>query len=195
MHTDIRKVYVTIEDVKSEGGKLVPKPFRMVSAAAVISNPWSYQEFADDLVPAIKMVAPELADVLIPAVLDHMPVTEIEAFGKAAVVGVSGEVEHGAALIHTLRFGNAFRQAVEGNAYLPFTNKRGGPGTSIQIPMMHKLKAEEGSRAHYLTSEVILPDAPAPDEIVVAIAAANGGRPHHRIGDRYSDMREMGITP
>ena len=91
------------------------------------------------------------------------------------------------------QFGNIFRDAVGGTSYLSFTNTRGGPGAAIQIPMMHKHDA--GLRSHYLTLEMVIPDAPAPDEIVVAIAAAEGGRPHHRIGNRYTDMEEMGITP
>ena len=73
--------------------------------------------------------------------------------------------------------------------YLAFTNKRGGPGTSIQIPMMHKL--DEGLRSHYLTLEFSVADAPAPDELIIAIGGATGGRAHPRIGNRYLDMEEM----
>ena len=116
----------------------------------------------------------------------------IEAYGKAAMVGTSGEIEHGSALIHTLRFGNVFRDAVGGTSYLSFTNSRGGPGATISIPMMHK--SDPGWRSHYLTLEMTVADAPSPDEIVVAIGASVGGRPHHRIGNRYSDMEEMGLT-
>lgn len=109
------------------------------------------------------------------------------------MVGVNGEVEHASALIHTLRFGNLLREAAEGTSFLPFTNKRGGPGCAITIPMKHKVKEKEGTRSHFLTLEFTIPDAPGPDEIVVAIAVATGGRPHHRIGDRYEDMKEMGV--
>ena len=96
------------------------------------------------------------------------------------------------ALIHTLRFGNVFRDAVGGTSYLSFTNTRGGPGSALSIPMMHKV--DPGWRSHYLTLEVAVADAPGPDEVVVAIGASVGGRPHHRIGNRYSDMEEMGLT-
>jgi hypothetical protein len=89
-----------------------------------------------------------------------------------------------------LRFGNKFREAVQGKSYLSFTNKRGGPGTSIQIPMMHKM--DDGLRSHYLTFEFSIADAPAADEIVVAIGGATSGRAHPRIGNRYLDMEEMG---
>ena len=116
----------------------------------------------------------------------------VEAYGKAAMVGTEGEIEHGSALIHTLRFGNIFREAVQGTAYLSFTNSRGGPGATVSIPMMHKI--DPGWRSHYLTLEMVIPDSPAPNEIVVAIGASVGGRPHHRIGNRYYDMEEMGIV-
>jgi hypothetical protein len=116
----------------------------------------------------------------------------VEAYGKAAVVGSDGEVEHASALIHTLRFGNQLREAVGGTSYLSFTNKRAGPGCSIDIPMTHI--NSEGLRSHFLTISFTIPDAPAADEIVVAIGAGTAGRPHHRIGDRHQDMKEMGIS-
>jgi hypothetical protein len=94
-------------------------------------------------------------------------------------------------MIHTLRFGNQYRVAVEGKSFLSFTNKRAGAGTAITIPMMHK--DDEGQRSHYLTLEFHIPDAPGPDEIVVALGAASSGRPHHRIGNRYMDMEEMQV--
>lgn len=78
-----------------------------------------------------------------------------------------------------------------GKAFLTFTNKRAGAGTAITIPMMHK--DDEGLRSHYLTLEFHIPDAPAADEIVIALAAASSGRPHHRIGNRYMDMEEMQV--
>jgi hypothetical protein len=114
----------------------------------------------------------------------------VEGYGKAAVVGTSGEIEHASALIHTLRFGNFFRRAVGARSYLSFTNVRGGPGCQVSIPMMHK--DDEGMRSHYLTLQFAINDAPAPDEIVVALGASIGGRPHHRIGDRYQDLKELG---
>lgn len=86
----------------------------------------------------------------------------IEAYGKAAVVGADGEIEHASAIIHTLRFGNHYREAVKAKSYLSFTNKRGGPGTSIQIPMMHK--DDEGLRSHYITLEMHIEDSPRADE-------------------------------
>jgi len=116
---------------------------------------------------------------------------KILAYGKAAMVGLNGEIEHASAFIHTLRFGNKFRDAVGGTSYLSFTNTRGPAGAKISIPMMHKTDA--GLRPFYLTHEFTIHDAPNEDEIVVAIGGAPTGRAHARTGDRYQDMKEMGI--
>ncbi len=114
----------------------------------------------------------------------------IEAYGKAAIAGLDCEQEHASALIHTLQFGNFFRKAVEAKSYLAFTNIRGPANTQIQIPLMDK--HDVGRRSHYLTIQFSIHDAPSHDEIVVALGASSGGRPHHRIGDRYQDLKEMG---
>ena len=95
------------------------------------------------------------------------------------------------AFIHTLRFGNKFRDAVGGTSYLSFTNTRGPAGSKISIPMMHK--TDSGLRPYYLTHEFTIHDAPFDDEIVIAIGGASSGRAHARTGDRYQDMKEMGI--
>ena len=118
---------------------------------------------------------------------------KILAYGKASMVGLNGEIEHASAFIHTLRFGNIFRDAVKGTAYLSFTNSRGPAGSKISLPMMHKTDA--GLRPYYLTHEFTIHDAPNEDEIVVAIGGAPTGRAHPRTGDRYQDMKEMGIEP
>ncbi len=188
----IRKLVTRHEEVRIEGGKPASSPLHLYGVAAVITNPWAGEEFVDDLRPEILATAPKLGAEMVPRLVEMAGSGSlIEAYGKAAMVGTSGEVEHGSALIHTLRFGNIFRNAVEGTAYLSFTNSRGGPGVTISIPMMHKV--DPGFREYYLTLEMVIPDAPAPDEIVIAIGASIGGRPHHRIGNRYSDMEEMGI--
>ncbi len=184
----IRKVVRYVEDMYVEGR--AGEPVRMVAVAAVLPNPWAGRGFVEDLRPEILAVAPALAAVLVPAVLELSGGGDkVEAYGKAALVGVNGEVEHASALIHTLRFGNAYRSAVGGTTYLSFTNSRTGPGATISIPMMHKL--DEGLRSHYLTVNFAIPDAPGPDELVVAIGAATGGRLFPRIGNRYIDMQEL----
>ena len=194
MALDLRKVVTHTEEVHIEGGRAADPPLRLLGIAAVLTNPWAGQGFVEDLRPTILEVAPRLGEILVPRLVDLAGGADaVEGYGKAAMVGTSGEVEHGSALIHTLRFGNVFREAVGGTAYLSFTNTRGGPGATLSIPMMHKL--DPGWRSHYLTLEMTVADAPAPDEIVVAIGASVGGRPHHRIGNRYSDMEEMGLAP
>ena len=193
MTPEVRKVVTHTEEIHVEGGKAADPPLRMFGVAAVFTNPWAGQGFVENLRPAILDVAPRLGDLLVPQLVEMAGGGDaVEAYGKASMVGTSGEVEHGSAFIHTLRFGNVFRDAVGGTAYLSFTNTRGGPGATISIPMMHKV--DPGWRSHYLTLEMAVADAPGPDEVVVAIGASVGGRPHHRIGNRYSDMEERGLT-
>jgi hypothetical protein len=188
----IRKFVVSTEEVLIEGGRAVPSPYRTSVVAAVLRNPWHGRGFVEDLQPEILTIAPELGAAMVPRLMDAIGGPQaVEAYGKAAVVGVGGEVEHASALIHTLRFGNALREAVGGSAYLNFTNKRAGPGTNIDVPLTHINTL--GKRSHFLTASIIIPDAPAADEIVVAIGAAVSGRPHARIGDRYEDMKAMGV--
>jgi hypothetical protein len=191
MNSGIRKIVTYTEETRIEGGKAASRPLLMVAAAAVLTNPWAGRGFVEDLQPEIRSIAPLLGEELTATVLKLAGGGEaVEGYGKAAVVGTSGEVEHASALIHTLRFGNFYRRAVGAKSYLSFTNTRGGPNCAIAIPMMHK--HDEGMRSHYLTVQFAINDAPAPDEIVVALAASVGGRPHHRIGDRYQDLKELG---
>ena len=166
----------------------------MVSVAAVFKNPWSGKGFVEDLKPVILDLAPKLGDILVPELIKEIGSPEkILAYGKAGTVGLNGEIEHASAFIHTLRFGNKFRDAVGGTSYLSFTNTRGPAGSKISIPMMHK--TDSGLRPYYLTHEFTIHDAPFDDEIVIAIGGATGGRAHARTGDRYQDMKEMGIEP
>ncbi|WP_024303085.1 amino acid synthesis family protein [Pseudogulbenkiania sp. MAI-1] len=191
MDVGIRKVVTYVEETLIEGGKVAPVPLKMFAAAAVLKNPWAGRGFVDDLKPEIHAIAPVLGELLTAEILRIAGSGEvIEGYGKAAVVGTDGEIEHASALIHTLRFGNFYRKAVGAKSYLSFTNVRGGPNCPIMIPMMHK--DDEGMRSHYLTIQFSINDAPAPDEIVVALGASIGGRPHHRIGDRYQDLKELG---
>ncbi len=191
MPAHIRKTLLHVETTLIEGGRAAPKPLKLIAAAAVIRNPWAGMGFVQDLKPAIHDVAPELGALLTGMILDAAGGgAAVEGYGKAAVVGLEGEVEHASALIHTLRFGNHYRQAVGAKTYLAFTNIRGGANTPIMIPLMDK--NDEGRRSHYLTIHFAIPDAPAADEIVVALGASIGGRPHHRIGDRYQDLKDLG---
>jgi hypothetical protein len=191
MTDGIRKIVTYIDETLIEGGRAAPKPLKLFAVAAVLRNPWAGRGFVADLGPEIRQLAPVLGELLTSRILSLAGSGEaVEGYGKAAIVGTDGEVEHASALIHTLRFGNIFRKAVGAKSYLSFTNVRGGPGCALAIPMMHK--HDEGMRSHYLTVQFSIADAPAPDEIVVALGASIGGRPHHRIGDRYQDLKELG---
>lgn len=194
MALEVRKVVSYIEETRIEGGKEAARPLLMILSAAVVKNPWAGKPFTEDLHPEILRIAPPLGELLVGEILRHAGSGErVEGYGKAAVVGADGEVEHASALIHTLRFGNKYRNAVGGTSYLSFTNSRGPMGCPIVVPMMHK--NDEGMRSHYLTVQTTIADAPAAGEIVVALGASVGGRPHHRIGDRYQDMQELGAQP
>ena len=162
----------------------------MFAIAAVIENPWA-GEYIEDLKPEILSIAPPLGKELTERITNLVGGGDrIEAYGKAAVVGLDGEIEHASALIHTLRFGNFYREAVGAKSYLSFTNTRGPADSPIVIPLMDKNDA--GRRSHYLTIQFSIADAPRSDEIVVAIGGSIGGRPHHRIGDRYQDLKDLG---
>jgi len=192
MDLKLRKFAKFVDKTFIEGEKKAKEPVLLVSVAAVIKNPWIGKGFVEDLKPEILALAPKLGNILVPELIKEIGSGEkILAYGKAAVVGLKGEVEHASAFIHTLRFGNIFRDAVGGTSYLSFTNTRSAAGCKISIPMMHKTDA--GLRPYYLTHEFNIQDAPCDDEIVVAIGGSPGGRAHARTGDRYQDMKEMGI--
>lgn len=191
MVIQIRKTLLQVETTLIEGGKAAPRPLKLFAAIAVVKNPWAGRGFVDDLKPEIHAVAPVLGELLTKMILDAVGSGEaVEGYGKSAVVGLDGEIEHASALIHTLRFGNHYRQAVGAKSYLAFCNTRGPANAPIMIPLMDK--NDEGRRSHYLTIQAAIADAPAADEIVVALGASVGGRPHHRIGDRYQDLKDLG---
>lgn len=190
MALEIRKIVHFDEETLIEGFKKAEPPLRMFAVGAVVKNPWAGR-FVEDLGPEIRAFGPELGELLTGRIIALAGGGEaIEAYGKAAVVGLNGEVEHASGLIHTLRFGNHYRTAVGATSYLAFTNTRGPANAPISIPLMDKNDA--GRRSHYLTVQFSIPDAPAADEIVVALGGALGGRPHHRIGDRYQDLKDLG---
>ncbi|MEO0744637.1 MAG: amino acid synthesis family protein [Pseudomonadota bacterium] len=190
MTPQIRKIVTYDEEVLIEGFKPADPPWRMFAVAAVVQNPWAGR-FVEDLKPEIMEAGPVLGAMLTERMIALAGTGEaIEAYGKAAVVGVDGEVEHASGLIHTLRFGNHYREAVGAKSYLAFTNTRGGPNAPIMVPLMDKNDA--GRRSHYLTIQFAIPDAPRSDEVVVVLGGATTGRPHHRIGDRYQDLKDLG---
>lgn len=141
--------------------------------------------------PEIQRLAPPLGKMLTDRLIALAGSGDaIEAYGKACVAGANCEWEHASALIHTLQYGNFYREAVGAKSYLGFTNTRGPANSQINIPLMDK--HDTGRRSHYLTVQFSIYDAPAENELVVALGAATGGRPNHRIGDRYSDLKALG---
>ncbi|MEM6498529.1 MAG: amino acid synthesis family protein [Pseudomonadota bacterium] len=190
MKAEIRKIVTFDEEVLIEGFRAAEKPWRMFAVAAVVTNPWAGR-FVENLSQDIQMLGPELGALLTERIIALAGTGDnIEGYGKAAVVGLDGEVEHASGLIHTLRFGNHYREAVGAKSYLAFTNTRGPANAPIMVPLMDKNDA--GRRSHYLTIQFAIPDAPRANEIVVVLGGSTGGRPHHRIGDRYQDLKDLG---
>lgn len=188
---ELRKVVTYDEDIHQDGGRAADPVLRMIAVAAVLKNPWHGKGYVENLRPDIERIAPVLGKLLTDRLIALAGSGEaIQAYGKASVCGTDCELEHGSALIHTLLFGNFYREAVGAKTYLGFTNARGPANSQIQIPLMDK--HDGGRRSHYLTVQFSVPDAPGHDELVVALGAATGGRPHHRIGDRYADLAALG---
>jgi len=191
MTIEIRKAVDFVEEIFTEGGRAAPRPLKLFAAALVLRNPWAGRGFVEDLRPEIHALSSELGRMLTARmVVLGGGADKIEAYGKACVTGLDGEIEHGSALIHTLRFGNHYREAVAAKSYLSFTNSRGPADCPIVVPLMHK--DDSGIRSHYLTVQFSIADAPRQDEVIVALGGATGGRPHHRIGDRYQDLKDLG---
>lgn len=175
---NVRKIVTVVEEIHEEGGRRVDPAARVAIVAAIIDNPWAGQGFVEDLAPAIEANASDVGALLAPAVLEALG-APAEAYGKAAIVGLDGEVEHGSALIHTLKFGDHFRKAANATTLLPAVEKRGPTGVTFDIPLKHITDAT--IRSHHQTIEVRIADAPHPHEIVIALAAAAQGRPQQRL--------------
>jgi hypothetical protein len=174
----VRKIVTIVEEIHVEGGREVNPAARVAVVAAVVDNPWAGQGFVDDLGPGIDENASDLGELLAPRVLDALG-APAEAYGKAAIVGLDGEIEHGSALIHTLKFGDHFRKAAGATTLLPAVEKRAGAGAVFDIPLKHITDAT--LRSHHQTVEVRIDDAPHPGELVIALAAAAQGRPQQRL--------------
>src|SRR5580704_311207 len=180
MAVRIRKVQVTLEETRLEAGQEVSPPTRRALACAVIENPFAGRHVAD-LSPLVEIGA-ELGDLLTKRCLAVLGIEgpSAESFGKAAIVGENGELEHAAALLHP-KMGAPVRAALgKGPALIPSAKKRGGPGTAIDVPLGHKDAAFV--RSHFDAIEARVQDAPRADEIVVVIAITDSGRPMARIG-------------
>lgn len=192
MNEKVRKIVTLVEETYIEGFKKVSKPVRIGVAAAVVENPFA-GEFVEDLNPLIDMYSKELGRILPKKALNALEITgeECEGYGKGALVGIDGELEHGSAIIHTLTFGNEFREEC-GNAkeLLPSAEKRAGVGSTIDLAIKHKDDAK--IRSHHMSFEFRIPDAPRHDEIVIIAVVTNSGRAHPRIGSLHAELKEQG---
>ncbi|MDP3891306.1 amino acid synthesis family protein [Nocardioides sp.] len=184
--TGLRKVVLYRETLLSEAGRSLVCPVEQASVAVVIRNPWLGTDPDHDLAPDVERLAPGLARLVTDRLVTALGgVDRIEAFGKAAIVGAAGEIEHAGALIHTPFFGNLVREFLGGESIICFADAREDAGAAIAVPLWHKTHA--ATRSHYQTVTARVSDAPRQDEIVVIAAASTGPRPHPRIGDRTTD--------
>ena len=176
----IRKIVVQLDETHSEIGQAVNPPTRRALAMAVIKNPYAgrYSENLDELIAIGETLGGLLGERCIVA-LGIKP-SQAESYGKAAIVGEAGELEHAAAILHP-KLGAPLRKAVEkGAALVPSAKKIGTLGTAIDVPLGHKDAAFV--RSHFDAVEARVSDAPRADEIVVAVAVTDSGRPLARIG-------------
>lgn len=174
---NLRKLTLTKETIFADFSRPTAQPITRALALAVVENPFA-SGFVDDLFPLFAQGA-ELGQMVMKDLVALLPGPAC-SYGKGAIVGVNGEMEHGAAMIHPT-LGKPMRAALSGGDAIICSNvKVGGPGTSIDIPLAHKDNI--WSFDHLDTATVMVADAPRPNEIVVAIAIADGGRPHPRVG-------------
>ena len=184
----IRKLITVIEETHREADRAIASATRKAAAIAIIANP-SLGKF-DAQLEALMAIGEELGDTLGRRAVAALGIApgKAESYGKAAIVGEDGELEHAAAILHP-RLGKPLRAAVEkGAALVPSAKKRGGMGTAIDVPLGHKDAAFV--RSHFDAMEIRVHDAPRRDEIVVAVVVTDSGRPLPRIGGLTVDQIE-----
>ena len=180
MNASIRKIVVQVDEVRIEMGQPIDPPTRRALAMAVIANPYAgrYSENLDELVA----IGEELGALLGRKCVEALGIDPgaAQSYGKAAIVGEAGELEHAAAILHP-KLGAPLRHAVEkGAALVPSAKKQGGLGTAVDVPLGHKDAAFV--RSHFDAMEARVADAPRAAEIVVAVVVTDSGRPLPRIG-------------
>lgn len=174
----VRKILMLREHVYAEMGKTAAAPVTRVAALAVIANPFAGR-FASDLKP-LWLLGAKVGERLMPELAALLGAPAV-SYGKGAIVGVNGEMEHGGACVHPM-LGKPMRAAIGGGeAVIPSNVKVAAAGAALDLPLGHK--DDPWSFAHFDTMTVMVADAPRPDEIVVALALADGGRLDNRCGD------------
>jgi Amino acid synthesis len=182
----IRKLLTIVEETHYELNQKMAPPTRKAAAIAVISNPFAgrFVEDLSELIETGKLLGQVLGERAV-AALGIAP-GDAQSYGKAAIVGEDGELEHAAAILHP-KLGAPLRKAVEkGAALVPSAKKRGGSGAAIDVPLGHKDAAFV--RSHFDAMEIRVADAPRRDEIVVAVVVTDSGRPLARIGGLTVDQ-------
>ena len=180
MSAVIRKIVTVVEETTMEGGRNVSPPTRRAAAIAVIDNPFA-GKFVDDLGPLIA-IGEELGELLATRAVAALGIegSKAQSYGKAAAVGENGELEHAAAILHP-KMGAPVRKVLgKGAALIPSSKKRGGLGAVLDIPLGHKDAAFV--RSQFDGMEVQINDAPRANEIMVAVAVTDSGRPLPRVG-------------
>jgi hypothetical protein len=180
MKAKIRKIIVQVDEIHVDGGKAVNPPTRRALAMAVIANPYAGR-FSDSLDELID-IGEELGGLLGERCVQALGIAPAQAqsYGKAAIVGEGGELEHAAAILHP-KLGAPLRVAVsQGAALVPSAKKQGTLGTAVDVPLGHKDAAFV--RSHFDAMEARVADAPRANEIVVAVVVTDSGRPHARVG-------------
>lgn len=188
MSADIRKIAVWVEETLTEAGRPVTPPTRKAVAVAVIANPFAGR-YVEDLTPLMD-IGEELGGLLGARCMAALGITpeQAQSYGKAAMVGEAGELEHAAAILHP-KLGAPLRAVLGGGAALvPSSKKMGGPGQVLDVPLGHKDAAYV--RSHFDGIEVRLNDSPRAGEIMVAVAVTDSGRPMPRVGGLTHDKAE-----
>ena len=180
MKAKIRKIIVQVDEIHQDGSQAVNPPTRRALAMAVIANPYAgrFSESLDELMD----IGEELGGLLGQRCVQALGISpeQAQSYGKAAIVGEGGELEHAAALLHP-KLGAPLRKAVsKGAALVPSSKKQGTLGTAVDVPLGHKDAAFV--RSHFDAMEARVADAPRANEIVVAVVVTDSGRPHPRIG-------------
>jgi hypothetical protein len=180
MKASIRKIATFVEETRNEMGRTIAPPTRRAAAVAVIENPYA-GKYVEDL-SELMLIGEELGELLTLRAVAALgiPPTSVESYGKAAAVGENGEIEHAAAILHP-KLGAPVRKVLGGGtALIPSSKKRGGLGVVLDIPLGHKDAAFV--RSHFDSMEVRVNDAPRGNEIMVAVAVTDSGRPLARVG-------------
>ena len=176
----LRKVVTLTEELLIVGGQALATPARRVVVAAVVANPYAggYSEDLSELIELGERLGEELGRRAIEAL--RLDGAGVQSFGKAAMVGEDGELEHAAAVLHP-KLGAGLRRAIGGGkALVPSAKKMGGPGQTLMVPLGHINAAYV--RSHFDAVELSINDSPRRAEILVAVALTDSGRPLARVG-------------